>query len=448
MKSIIVFIVIFLASVWCAQFPAWAQDNPKTEPTGASTEQTPDQSEEELLKELEKELPGDTSPLPAQETPAAPVASAGSLQLMDMSFDALLDAGASTAGEPEISNLQGGGHDPKKNGFTVANIELVATGVVDPYFKLQVNLINQITPEGETLTELEEAYATTTSLSHGLELKAGQFFTEFGRLNPQHPHAWAFVDQPVINTRMFGGDGMRGPGARLSWLMPTKWYSELFLTMQNANGETMTSFLSSQDPADSFAGYPFQPTPVKTLGGVVYIPRWLSSLDVSQQTTINFGLSGAFGPNATGGENRTSIFGADIYVKHKRAVNEKGFPFWSWQTEYMKRNYEAGAAKDSLSDWGIYSQFLWGYAVYKVLGLRYETADGSGEEPTGVLPRITDPLRDKRTRFSVTHTWYPTEFSKLRLQYNYDKAGHLAKPAHSFWVQGEFLIGKHSAHKF
>ncbi len=415
--------------------------------TVSFSQEVPAQNDEEMLQELEKELGQDTNTTDTT-TPAAPLAGFGAFQLLDISFDALMAAGGSTADEGEILNLQSGGHDPHKRGFTIQNLELVLTGAVDPYFNLQANLITFISPEGESVLEVEEAFATTTSLSSGLQLKVGQFFSEFGRLNAQHPHSWAFVDQPVINTRLFGEDGMRGPGARLSWLMPTNWYSELFLTAQNANGETMASFLSSQDPAENFAGYAMQPTPVKTLGRLVYTPRWLNSVDISPQTTINFGLSGAFGPNSTGGDNRTNIFGADIYVKHKRAVNEKGFPFWSWQTEYIKRNYEAGAAKDKLSDWGIYSQFLWGYAVYRVFGVRYDMADGSGEEPTGALPRITDPLRDKRTRFSVNHTWYPTEFSKIRLQYNNDKADHLAKPAHSFWLQGEFQIGKHAAHKF
>lgn len=432
-------VLILILSFVC--FPCFAQEQPKTDTTDTNTEQTTDKNDEQqLLKELEKELPEDKSSAPSQETPAAPVAGIGALQLLDFSFDALFDAGGSTAGEDEILNLQGGGHDPKKRGFSIPNIELVATGVVDPYFNLQVNLVNSLNPKGETETELEEAYFTTTSLPSGLELKGGQFFTEFGRLNATHPHTWAFVDQPVVSTRMFGGDGMRAPGARLSWLLPAKWYSELFLTVQNANGPQMTSFLSSQNPADNFAGYPLQHRTVKTLGGMVYAPRWLNSFDVSPQTTINFGLSGAFGPNSSGDKNRTKIFGADVYVKHKRAVNEKGFPFWSWQTEYMKRNYEAGAAQNNLTDWGIYSQFLWGYSVYKVFGVRYEAVGGNGN--------LADPLRDKRNRFSMNHTWFPTEFSKIRLQYNYDKADHLSKPAHSFWVQTEFLIGKHAAHKF
>ena len=86
---------------------------------------------------------------------------------------------------------------------------------------------------------------TTRSLPDGLQLKAGQFLTEFGRINPTHPHAWAWLDQPIINTRVFGPDGMRAPGVRLSWLLPVEWFSQVYLTVQNANGETMASFLAS-----------------------------------------------------------------------------------------------------------------------------------------------------------------------------------------------------------
>jgi len=80
-----------------------------------------------------------------------------------------------------------------------------------------------------------EAYLTTTSLPWDLQVKAEHFFTEFGRNNPLHPHAWAWIDQPLINTRLLGGDGSRAPGARLSWLLPTPWYSEVYFGAQNAN---------------------------------------------------------------------------------------------------------------------------------------------------------------------------------------------------------------------
>src|SRR6185436_3238715 len=76
--------------------------------------------------------------------------------------------------------------------------------------------------------------------------KVGQFLTDFGRQNAQHPHAWAFVDQPLVIGRMFGEDGLRGQGARLSWLLPTSFYTELTLTAMNPTGATTFSFISDE----------------------------------------------------------------------------------------------------------------------------------------------------------------------------------------------------------
>ena len=44
-------------------------------------------------------------------------------------------------------------------------------------------------------------------------------------------------------------------------------------------------------------------------------------------------------------------------------------------------------------------------------------------------------------------TWFPTEFSKFRLQYNYDHRVGIGYD-HSLWMQFEFLLGAHAAHKF
>ena len=58
-----------------------------------------------------------------------------------------------------------------------------------------------------------------------------------------------------------------------------------------------------------------------------------------------------------------------------------------------------------------------------------------------------DPQRDMRWRVSPNLTWYPSEFSKVRLQYNYDDRRGFGDD-HSVWLQFEFLLGAHAAHKF
>jgi hypothetical protein len=178
--------------------------------------------QEKKIEEQQKEIESLRSATRSGAFPSR--AGGGRLRLLDLSLDALVAAGASTEDDESLQTLQGGGHDPRKRGFTVQNVELSLSGAVDPYLTGEAHVIFFLDPlSGETQVELEEAFLTTTSLPHGLQLEAGHFFTEFGRLNPRHPHAWHWQDQPVISTRLFGPDGMRGPGFRLGWLMPLPW---------------------------------------------------------------------------------------------------------------------------------------------------------------------------------------------------------------------------------
>ncbi|MBI3844430.1 MAG: hypothetical protein HY292_07290 [Planctomycetes bacterium] len=378
----------------------------------------------------------------------------GSLRLIDISADGLFAAGTSTASEQNIEKLQGGGHDPNQRGFTVENVELTFAGAVDPYFRGDIHVVTQIDKQGETGVELEEAYLTTLALPGNLQLKAGHYFTEFGRINPRHPHEWDFVDLPVISSRVFGADGLRAPGARLSWLAPTPFFAEIQTGIQNARGETVTSFLANPDvelPTDR----PFVDRSVRSPADMLYTERLLTSFNLSDESTISPGLSALFGPNASGSDARTEIYGADIYYKWRALSNDQGWPFVSFQGEYLFRNYEAEQAVDAagsivpgerLHDQGCYVQGLYGFTRPWVAGLRFEYAEG---DRSLVLDNHDDPQRDRRFRASPNITYYPSHFSKIRLQYNYDDSEFLKNSGeHSIWLQFEFLFGAHGAHKF
>ena len=357
----------------------------------------------------------------------------------NIGMSALFSAGGSSATDTELANLQAGGHDPSRNGFTVQNVELSIGGAVDPYLDGQTNLIFLIDRDGETVVELEEAFLSTRALPYGLQVKAGQFFTEFGRQNPQHPHTWAFVDQPVVLSRFFGGDGLRSQGARLAWLTPLPWYSELYLGTQNASGETVTSFLFA--PGEIVGGHTLIARGgARKAADLLWSARWLNGGDLSDTVSANLGVSALHGPNASAADTDTRIYGVDLYLKWRPLVNQRGFPFVAWQTEWLTRNYETPGSP--LEDHGGYTQVLWGYAPRWVAGLRLEYANGKDNDGT-------DPVRDRRKRYAPNLTFYPTEFSKIRLQYNRDWAEHLAdNSANSVWLQYEFNLGAHSAHKF
>lgn len=286
---------------------------------------------------------------------------------MNISFDALFAAGASTADDIE-GGTQVGAHDPNQRGFTVQNLELTLDGAIDPYFRGLSSLIFQIDSEGESFLEVEEAYLETISLPANLQLRAGQYFTEFGRLNPTHPHAWTFVDQPIINGRLLGPDGLRNPGARLSWLTPTPFYSELFFGIQNSQGETAHSFRSDHEEELVF-GRAHDPGSVSSLGDMLFSTRYAASFELSDTQTLLAGASGAFGPNGSGADTDTQVFGVDLFWKWRPVNHQGGFPFVSWQTEAMARRYEAGAFAedadgDGFNETDLPEETLWDYGFY------------------------------------------------------------------------------------
>ena len=449
----------------------------------AASQQQPAASPlDEAIADLDAPTP---APAPQTQRPALlqrPPSRGPQLRLIDVSLDVLLFAGASSLDDASISTLQGGGHDPKTCGYTLGQAELSLSGVVDPYFTAEAHILSVVNPtSGETAFELEEAFLTTTALPYGLQLEAGYFLTEFGIVNPQHPHVWDWLDMPVTNARMFGGDGMRQAGFRASWLLDTPWFSQIHFGMQNANGITMGSFLGGElfhthgddahghggdehmeeepghdtghddemhmaddhevEGGPGIGGRPIIAQDVRSLKDFVYLMRWENAFDLSDELTAVFGVSSLLGPNASGPAGSTWLYGLDMKWRWTPANSFRGYPFVTWQTEYMRRRYEAAAASmdvtledgdtetvsfaaDTLDDWGMYTQLLYGFRINWAAGVRFEYANGSGlgYNHGG---RDGDPFRDKRYRLSPLLSWRASGFTRIRLQYNYDHVTHL-----------------------
>jgi hypothetical protein len=392
------------------------------------------------------------------------------LNLIDLSTDIIGAAGWSTANDDTLGGLQAGAHDPQRRGFTLQQAEFGFSGAVDPYFRGDAFVVFT-----DSSVELEEAFLTTTSLPYGFQLEAGHFFTEFGRLNPRHPHQWHWVDQPVIASRLLGPDGLRNPGVRLGWLVPLPWFSEVHVGMQDASGETAPSFFGegggggddhdggSGDDVDgagetTIGGYPSVDHDVRDASDLLSLARWENSWSWSLRAgsaAARWGISGLFGPNSTGKNQNTWIYGTDLKVSWRPTTNFRGWPYVFWETEAMKRDFDARGVRDAtgvvtlpsqtLHDTGLYTQVLWGFRYPWSIGARYEYATGTGQSVGG---RANDPLRDDRHRFSPLLVYQPTEFSRIRLQYNLDDAQHLDGDEHSVWTSVEILFGAHPAHDF
>ena len=523
MKTTILTGFITLLAAALLGFPSslWAQES-------AADAETPAASAlDEAISDLEA-----PAAAPQLQQPARlqlPAGRSPQLRLIDVSLDVLFYAGFSSENDESISTLQGGGHDPKTRGYTLGQAELSLSGVVDPYFTAEAHILSLVnTVSGESAFEVEEAFLATTGLPLGLQLEVGYFLTEFGIINPQHPHIWDWLDMPVVNSRMFGGDGMRQGGFRASWLLPTPWFSQFHVGMQNANGVTMASFLGGElahahgegdahghgaegdahaedahghededdhdmdmagghdeddghgheDDNDMHAddehgdemegpgigGRPIIAQDVRKLKDFVYLMRWENAFDMSDDLTAVFGASSLLGPNSSGPAGSTWIYGFDMKWRWQPADSFRGYPFITWQTEFMRRHYEAAAASmevseadghmdtvtfpaDTLEDWGMYTQLLYGPMINLAVGMRLEYANGRGVG-YGHGGRDGDPFRNERYRVSPLIQWRTSEFVRIRLQYNYDHATHLEDYAHSVWMGFEWLYGAHPAHRF
>ena len=364
-------------------------------------------------------------------------------------------ASVSSAANRITQFLMPGHHDPLGNGFTLQGAELSIEGIVDPYFDGVARISFKLESTGETATELEEAFLRTRNLPWGLQFKAGQFFTEFGRINVMHPHEWAFVNQNVIISRMFGEDGMRGVGAQVSWLTPLPWFSQIILSVQNGKGGAMKSFLGSE--GDVFGPGVQADRDIRAFAQLVKNFRWINGFDINKEISANVGASFAYGNNATGTSTSTYIAGGDVYVKWQPEQNTRGFPFASAQFEFLHRWFDSAFTdtvtgdlrKQLLRDYGFYVQLLYGFqpslAGFRpdlVAGLRFDYASSNGDSRD-------DPFRALRYRVSPNLTWYPTERSKVRIQYDYDWAQNLGRQSiHTVMLQLELAIGAHGAHKF
>ncbi|MBE7447593.1 MAG: zinc-regulated TonB-dependent outer membrane receptor [Kofleriaceae bacterium] len=389
----------------------------------AAPDPDPDPASDADLADLEAALTADAAaradaaPAPARSA----LASAAALMNPDLSF--ILDVTAAWFGSDEV--LPGGGHDPAKNGFNLQQLELAFGKAVDPYFRVDGNLVFS-----QFGVELEEAFATTLALPHALQARIGQFLTRFGRVNPTHLHAWDFVDQPFAIGRVFGGEGNRGLGVELSWLTPLPWFAELIVSATDPVGEAT---------ARSFFGA--TALPLETPLDVQTTIALEQFFELSPDWSLLVGLSLATGPNATGHGNRSDVWGADLFLKW-RPITRASDQQVALTAEVLHRRRQV--PRGLLVDTSGYAQAVWRFARRWDTALRWEygsSADAGGAD-------YLDPAwTAARHRTSAALTFRPTEFSRLRAQGSYDRPGW----RDGYWaafLAMEFAIGAHGAHTF
>lgn len=345
--------------------------------------------------------------------------------------------GFPVGGEAEIG--------PGERGFSLGESELGIAANIDPYFRGAMNL--SITSDNSV--ELEEAYIQTLGLGHGLTVKAGRFLSGIGYLNQQHAHTWDFVDSPLAYQAMLGGR-FGDDGLEVRWLAPTELYLEL--GAQLGRGGDWPGNAAGGNGAGAYAAHAHLGGDLgdshSWRTGISYLRAKASDLELSTPDSAGNLATSAFTGN-------TQIAIADFVWKWAPNGNATRQNL-KLQGEYLWRRQDGnllydptGAASNAAyrSDQsGWYLQGVWQFMPYWRVGARTEMLSHGTVDygmNSGYLAMSNyDPRRN-----SLMFDYSPSEFSRIRFQYNRDSARqNLAD--NQFFLQYQMSLGAHGAHIF
>lgn len=348
------------------------------------------------------------------------------------------DAAWAGLGVPGLS--LGSEVERNRRGFNLRYAELAISAVADPYFDLTAIFHLNIDE-----FEIEEAYARTRRLPFGMQLKAGKFLSAFGRINAQHAHYWSFDGAPLVNRLFFGEEGLNELGGQLTWLAPLTFFVQL--GMEVLRGENDISFGTV-----SLASRPAVCTP--GLWTVFVKTSW----DIGRLTTLA-GVSLACGrtrteadPSTPGGlafAGRSLIWGTDLTFNY--AIDS--YRSLKLQTEWMARRADGDTFADETATTqikrqnGLYADLTWRFERRWRLGVRLDTLLKNRIVFSGAALSVPGSLWSA----SCAIDFAPSEFSRLRLQYRYDRSGFLdgeRQTVHEIGLGLNLAIGAHGAHSF
>lgn len=411
---------VLVSALACVGSPAFAATDPSN--LSAQTPAPTPSGAPEELSAIEASLARDRS---ATETPAAaPSAHASHGQRLNPDLTLIADFALAAFSDDE--HRQTGGHDPSENGFNLQQLELELSAPVDPYFRFDANIVF-----GLEEVEIEEAFATTLALGSGLQGRAGQFLSRFGRMNATHLHTWNFVDQPFVLGRVFGAEGNRGIGVELSYLTPLPWYLELVVSAASSRGDGAARSFYDEEHV------------IEGVGDLLYVGALKQFFPLSDDWSLAFGLSAALGQNANGADRQTLVYGTDAYLKYRPTSGPSALEL-ALQTEWLYRQRDLPGG--GLQDAGGYVELVTQVARRYAVGARYELGTPSYDRSWNEADDPLDPeWTEARTRASVAFTFTPSEFSRFRLQGSRDAASSEIWAA---FLAAEFVIGAHGPHGF
>ncbi len=329
-------------------------------------------------------------------------------------------------------------------GLSLGESELTLSANIDQLFYGRITLAFA-DEDGATEVGIEEAFAQTPALYDGLTLKMGRFFSDIGYLNNQHAHAWDFADAPLVYRALFGSQ-LGGDGLQLSYIAPT----DLFM----------------QVGTELFSGHQFPAS-----GNHSGIGSWTAFAklgdDINAQNSWQVGLS-HWQANVDGRESsaiddtKTTLFSGDSHInaldlvyKWTPSASTKSLKL---QFEYFARDEDGDIALDDFTSpdvstykgWqkGWYAQGIYQLNSQWRTGLRYDhlSSHSNGSNSLVLIDAGLESNGYTPERYSAMLEWLPSEFSRIRLQYNNDQSSK--DTDNQLFLQYTFSLGTHGAHSY
>jgi hypothetical protein len=335
----------------------------------------------------------------------------------------------------------------RPGGFDVwqRSLEMIAAASVDPFAKgYAVINASADSATGEATLGVEEAALQTTSLPGNLELKAGRFFGEFGRLAYIHDHELPFVNRPLVLDEYIGGES-RSDGAQLNWLVPMPHYVSL-----------------TAGVGDSFGGdspNPSNPGNFRAFSGLNFWGRLSTYFDLTPDWQLESGVSGLWNPKEhdrggvdafTGAsgmpmtERERRLAGVDFKLSYVPLQNNQ-FCSFTWGTEILYSDnrylldpngipFDGDEYNGNVGSLGLYSYVNYKWSRQWSAGFLFDYAQSPENHSADTLaysPFIT---------FALSH------WNQLRLQYTHTShnAASGLKPDDAIYLQWAWIIGAHS----
>ena len=293
--------------------------------------------------------------------------------------------------------------------FQMEEVEISFQAAVDPYARAAFFV--SVGQDGSV--DLEEGFATFTSLPFGLLAKVGKLHGAFGKVNQMHSHVLPWTDRPLMTENLVGGDeGITDAGFSVSRLIPNRL---MFL-------EATAEFYRGESEVFH----------APTSSDLAYLGRLRGYRDLTDAANIDIGGSYAYGHNGVDADSTTQLIGFDATFRYRPLRTALYRRFLARAEMVWSRRSELAGQPQSF---GTYVSAEYQFSRRWYVGGRFDYADRA-DEPT---------LTDKGG--SLLLTFWPSEFSQIRGQYRRTRYAE-GTTADQFLVQFLFSIGAHGAHVF